>query len=229
MTRNDISFSDSWYGKKIQAYVMAYGLDYEFCRLYASDKGGMVLVYNSTMTCDGEFDAGELEGFVSMLSPVTIEAETMDFVPEGYKAYRRTLFKCVPHSSDIVSAEVKSNTELDTVFKILEEGFGIKEYDAWYADTSHRIRHGVSETFLWNSTTVTRLFDIDDFVFLSYIATGKADRGKGRARQLLYHLCGEFEKQGKTAYLYAKDERVSFYEGIGFHPVSCDIFYEKGV
>ena len=115
------------------------------------------------------------------------------------------------------------------MFKILDEGFDIKEYDAWYADTSHRIRHGISETFLWNSTTVTKLFDIDDFVFLSYIATGKADRGKGRARQLLYYLCSKFEKQGKTVYLFAKDERVSFYEGIGFQPVSCDIFYEKGV
>ena len=228
ITQGQYEFSDSWYGKKIRAYVSAYGLNYDFCRLYISDKGGKILIYNGTMTCDGEFDKGELESFAAMSSPVTIEASDSSFKPDGYTAYRKTLFRCKACENSILMSEIKVNSSLDDVYKILEEGFGLNEYDAWYADTSHRIRHGMSEVYLWNSTTVTKLFDIDGYVFLSHIATGKSDRGKGRARQLLYYLCSEFEKQGKSVYLYAKDERVSFYEGIGFQPVSTEIFYEKG-
>lgn len=224
---NAASFSDSWYGKKIQAYVNAYGLAYDFCRLYSSDKGGLMLVYNSTATIDGVFDRDELNDMIQLISPVTVECSDNAFVPDGYNQYCKTLFKGVSCVSEI--SDLKVNTCLDDVYHILEESFGLSEYEAWYADTSHRIRHGVSDVFLWNSTTVTKLFDIDNYVFLSHIATGTADRGKGRARQLLYHLCSKYEKQGKSVYLYAKDERVSFYEGIGFIPVSHSVFYEKGV
>ena len=220
-------FSDSWYGKKIQAYVEAYGLNYDFCRLYGSDKGGMLLVYNSTVTCDGSFDNGELESFVSMLEPVDIEVSDIGFNPEGYEKIRKTLFKGTSSESSVKADDIQINTALNDVYAVLEESFGLNEYDIWYTDTSHRIRHGMSDVFLWNSTTVTKLFDVNDYVFLSCIATGSADRGKGRARQLLYYLCSEFEKQGKSVYLYAKDERVSFYEGIGFKPVSQSIFYER--
>ena len=222
-------FSDSWYGKKIHAYVEAYGLSYDFCRLYSSDQGGMMLVYNSTMICDGNFDKNELEEFVSILDPVNIEVSDNFFKPVGYEKIRKTLFKGTADENSVRAEEVKVNTCLDDVYVILEESFGLKEYDMWYADTSHRIRHGMSDVFLWNNTTVTKLFDVNNYVFLSCIATGSKDRGKGRARQLLYYLCSEFEKQGKSVYLYAKDERVSFYESIGFKPVSSEIFYEKKI
>lgn len=227
ITEGNPVFSDSWYGKKIQAYVEAYGINYDFCRLYSSDKGGMILVYNSTMTCDGAFDKGELDSFISILDPITLEISDPLFKPERYEEIRKTLFKGISAENAVNSENIIVNSCLNDVYAVLEEGFGLTEYDSWYADTSHRIRHGMSDVFLWHSTTVTKLFDVKDYVFLSYIATGKADRGKGRARQLLYYLCGEYHKQGKEVYLYAKDERVSFYEGIGFKPVSTEIFYEK--
>ncbi len=222
-------FTDSWYGKKIRAYLEAYGTGYDFCRLYKADSGGRILVYNSTMTADGEFDRDELHGFINMLNPVTVEVSKR--IPlqldESYTAYTKTLFKGVSRENNIDSGAVMKNSQLKDVYNILEESFGLTEFDAWYTDTSHRVRHGVSDIFLYGNTTVTKLFDVDNFVFLSHIATGTADRGKGTARNLLYWLCDECKKQRKDVYLYAKDERVSFYEGICFEAVDKDIFYEK--
>ena len=226
---DESAFTDSWYGKKIRAYLNAYGAGYDFCRLYEADSGGYILVYNSTMTADGNFDKDELQGFINMLAPVTIEVSKRTPLQLGgeYTAYNKTLFRGVHRENNIDSDHIVKNAMLDKVYAVLEEGFGITEFEAWYTDSSHRIRHGVSDIFLYGSTTVTKLFDVDDYVFLSHIATGASDRGKGTARNLLYWLCGEYEKQGKEVYLYAKDERVSFYEGIGFEAVDSDIFYER--
>ena len=222
-------FTDSWYGKKIRAYLNAYGTGYNFCRLYEADSGGHILVYNSTMTADGNFDKEELQEFINMLAPVTIEAsKCMPLqLDNEYTAYNKTLFRGVYRENNIDTAYIVKNAMLDKVYNVLEDGFRLTEFGAWYTDSSHRIRHGVSDIFLYRSTTVTKLFDIDNFVFLSHIATGTADRGNGTARNLLYWLCGEYKKQSKEVYLYAKDERVSFYEGIGFEAVDSDIFYER--
>lgn len=227
----NIALSDSWYGKKIRAYLNAYGTKYDFCRLFGSEKGGYILVYNGTMTVDGNFDKDELNSFINMLVPVTIEVPryiTLQ-LENKYKKIRKTLFKAVSGENNIDLNYVKENTLLDKIFPILKEGFGITEYEAWYADISHRIRHGVSDIYLYKSTTVTKVFDIDGFVFLSHIATAKSGRGQGTAGNFLHWLCGEFEKQGKSVYLYARDERRTFYEQLGFIEIDSEFFYEKDI
>ena len=100
------------------------------------------------------------------------------------------------------------------------------DFDKWYVDISHRIRHGVSELYLYDRTTVTKSFDIDGYVFLSHIATAKSERGKETARRLLRCLAEKYNNEGKEAYLFARDHRRSFYESIGFEPVKEDILYE---
>lgn len=227
----NITLPDSWYGKKIRAYLNAYGTKYDFCRLFGSERGGYILVYNGTMTADGDFDESELNGFINMLSPVTIEMSRGAALHIGneYKRINKTLFKAVSGENNIDVSCVNQNTLLDNIFPILKEGFGITEYEAWYVDISHRIRHGVSDIYLYKSTTVTKVFDIDGFVFLSHIATAKSGRGQGTAGNFLHWLCGEFEKQGKSVFLYAKDERRTFYEQLGFIEADKEVFYEKDI
>lgn len=227
----NMTLSDSWYGKKIRAYLNAYGTKYDFCRLFGSERGGYILVYNGTMTADGDFDENELSGFVNMLSPVTIEVskQTALHPDGGYKQVNKTLFKAVSGENNVDINDVKQNTLLDNIFPILKDSFGITEYEEWYADISHRIRHGVSDIFLYKSTTVTKVFDIDGFVFLSHIATAPEGRGQGTAGNFLHWLCGEFEKQGKSVYLYAKDERRTFYKQLGFIEADKEVFYEKDI
>lgn len=227
----NITLSDSWYGKKIRAYLNAYGTKYDFCRLFGSERGGYILVYNGTMTADGDFDANELSGFVNMLAPVTIEVSRQMalYLDGSYKQVNKTLFKAVRGENNVDLDSVKQNVLLDKIFPILKDSFGITEYEAWYADVSHRIRHGVSDIYLYKSTTVTKVFDIDGFVFLSHIATAPECRGQGTAGKFLHWLCGEFEKQGKSVYLYAKDERRTFYEQLGFIETDNEVFYEKDI
>lgn len=227
----NVSLTDSWYGKKIRAYLNAYGTKYDFCRLYSSESGGNILTYNGTITADGDFESDELSGFISILNPTTVEVPNGQALKldKSYKASKIILFKASKNFNDIKLNGVKQNILLDKIFPILNESFGITEYESWYVDISHRIRHGVSDIFLFKTTTVTKVFDIDNFVYLSYIATAKCDRGRGNAGKLLHMLCGEYIKQGKSVYLYAREERRSFYESIGFIPEKNEILYEKDV
>ena len=226
---DNVCFGRNIIGGKIASAVTAYGTGYDFCRLYYADSGGYILAYNGSMLCDGVFDDNELSEFAGMLNADNIEMSSDNTLHIGceYKKVGRTLFELIPKENDIERGRVKQNTLLHECFEIISAGFGITDYDPWYVDISHRIRHGVSDIFLYNSTTVTKVFDYNGMVFLSHIATAPQARGKGTARSLLYYLCGELSRGGKKVYLYARDERRSFYEDAGFCPVRYDCFYEK--
>lgn len=227
----DVKLSESYYGYKIRSYLNAYGTKYDFCKLFANETGGVILVYNSTMIADGSFDESELDGFIQMLSPITVEVPgniSLD-LSEQYVRTERTLFKA---PDDICCGEdfgVKHNTFISECFPILSEAFGITEFDEWYVDISHRIRHGISDIYLYRTTTVTKSFDIDGFVFLSHIATAKSDRGQGTAGKLLKWICENQQKDCKDVYLYSKRERYTFYQSLGFEKVLTDIVYEKKI
>lgn len=229
--RTDVKLSESYYGYKIRSYLNAYGTEYDFCKLFANENGGVVLVYNSTLVADGSFDESELAGFIQMLKPITVEVP--DYISleldEQYSRTERTLFKAPDDICCSEKIDVKRNAFIADCFSILSEAFGITEFDEWYVDISHRIRHGVSDIYLYKTTTVTKAFDINGFVFLSHIATAKSDRGQGTAGKLLKRLCESLKKDCKDVYLYSKEERYTFYLSLGFEKVLTDTVYEKKI
>lgn len=224
----DIKLSESYYGYKIRSLLNAYGTSYDFCKLYTNEEGGTILTYNSTLIADGSFDESELDGFIEMLCPVTVEVSTnirLD-LSSDYIQTERTLFKAPKNLSCGEEIDVKHNAFMAECFPIISEAFGITEFDEWYVDISHKIRHGVSDIYIYKTTTVTKAFDINGFVFLSHIATASADRGQGNAARLIKWLGENYEKECKEVYLYSKKERYTFYQSLGFEPILTDIVYE---
>ncbi len=219
---------DSYYGRKILAAYKAYGAGYDFCKFY-SCKEGIIHIYNASMVIDGNIDVSETEMFINMTKPMVIEVSS-DIALQLSSAYarkHRTLFHVKSEETDIDFNNVKVNGCTDKCFEILTKSFdNIGNYDEWYVDISHKIRHNVSELYLFDSTTATQQFNINGFIFLSHIATAPEARGRGTARRLLYCLGKEAEKRGGEAYLFALDHRRSFYQSIGFEPVYEDTLYE---
>lgn len=225
--------TDSYYGKKIMAAYLAYGAKYDFCRFYACEdadgKTGTIHVYYAAMVIDGNVSNEDAETFINMIKPMTVEvsAETSLQLTVEYQRYHRTLFRLKQGDTDINFPDVKINNCMAESYIVLKESFeNMGDFDKWYVDISHRIRHGVAELYLYDSTTVTKSFDIDGYVFLSHIATAESERGKGTARRLLRCLAKKYNNEGREAYLFARDHRRSFYESIGFEPVKEDILYE---
>ena len=229
-------------GKKMLAYMRAYGPNYEFCRFYkiTGDYGGVgyMFIINSTLIIctDGELEPSEeLNLFVSMNVPFRIEGDQYVLegikIPERYQVLNRTIFELIPDDTPLESIEehVEFNPKLTDVYKILSEGFpNIADFSLWYTDTSHRCRHGISRVFTYrNSTTASAVFDIGSTVLIGQVATNIAARGRGYAREFLKWLAKFFNGLGKRAYLLALDVRVSFYQEIGFNIVGKEIVLER--
>lgn len=220
--------TESYYGYKILAAYRAYGAEYDFCKFYSSGDG-IVHIYNSSMVIDGNVDLSELEMFIKMTKPATVELSRLYALQTdlAYQKHNRTMFRLKPGETDVDADGVKVNNFTDKCYKILCESFeNMGNFENWYVDINHRIRHKVANLYLFDSTTATQQFNINGFVFLSHIATAKAARGKGTARRLLYYLAEKYKSENCKAYLWALDHRKSFYESIGFEPVAEDILYE---
>lgn len=228
-------------GKKMLAYMRAYGPSYEFCRFYriTDENGeGFMFIINSTLIIcgDGKLRASEeINLFVSMNVPFRIEGdrEILEEIKlsDRYQVLNRTIFELTTDDSPLESIEeqVDFNPKLPEVYKILSEGFpNIADFSLWYTDTSHRCRHGISRVFTYrNCTTASAIFDIGSTVLIGQVATTLSARGRGYAREFLRWLAKFFNGLGKRAYLLALDVRVSFYEEIGFKIAGREIVLER--
>ncbi|MCI7803899.1 MAG: N-acetyltransferase [Oscillospiraceae bacterium] len=221
-------------GRRILSYFNAYGTGYDFCRFFKSGES-VVLIINSTMLICGEtFDPEEINIFVDMHKPFRIEGNqrVIGMIKNGgYVSLHRTTFQLVSGENPVPEDEkdIDFSPRLDDVYSILNEGFpNLSDYPLWLADTSHRVRHGISRVMTYKScTTASISYDINDFVLVSQVATRVSARGSGYARRFLIWLAGYLEKQGKTAVLYALDIRESFYREIGFRAVGEEFVLEK--
>jgi len=218
----------TYYGYKILAAYLAYGAEYDFCRFYSCGDG-IVHIYNSAMVIDGDVDVSELEMLIEMAKPATVEvsSEMALRLSSCYLQYHRTLFRFKNNETDVNYEDVNVNRFTLDCYRILNESFeNMGDFDSWYVDINHRIRHQVANLYLFENTTATQQFNINGFVFLSHIATAEASRGKRTARRLLYCLAEKYKSEGSEAYLWALDHRKSFYVSIGFEPVAEDILFE---
>lgn len=228
-------------GRKMLAYLKAYGTGYDFCRFYkVTDKNarGFMFIINSTLIicADENLTANEeIKLFVNMNMPFRIEGtqkilEEIE-MPDIYQKLNRTVFELVPDgmTDNSITEYVEMNPNLKEVYGILSEGFpNISEFSLWYTDTSHRCRYGISRTFTYrNSTTASAVYDIEDVVLIGQVATTATARGRGYARDFLKWLAGFFNGLGKKAYLMALDVRVSFYREIGFKETEKEIVLER--
>ena len=228
-------------GRKMLAYMRAYGPNYEFCRFYKiTDENGIgfMFIINSTLIIcsDDNLEATEeIDLFINMNIPFRIEGsqKILEKInnPERYQKLNRTVFELIPDNTSLESIEehVDFNPHLPEVYRILSEGFpNIADFSLWYTDTSHRCRHGISRVFTYrNSTTASIMFDIENVVLIGQVATKTAARGSGYAREFLRWLAQFLNGLGKRAYLLALDVRVSFYREIGFREVESEIVLER--
>ncbi len=228
-------------GRKMLAYMKAYGAGYDFCRFYKitdeSGEGFMFIINSTLIICgDGCLEAtDELRFFIGMNLPFRVEGDSHILrnigLEEHYQTLNRTIFELVPDEScaSFIEEYVDFDPSLPEVYKILSEGFpNIADFSLWYTDTSHRCRHGISRVFTYRDcTTASVIFDIDNSVLIGQVATKLSCRGSGYARQFLKWLAYFFNNLGKRAFLLALDIRVGFYREIGFKEIEREIVLER--
>ncbi|MBE6853647.1 MAG: GNAT family N-acetyltransferase [Ruminococcus sp.] len=224
----------NYYGRKILSYYISYGTGYDFCRFFevsSDDTVGYMVQFNALIVIfsQGELESEELAQFIAMNKPFRVEApwivlKNLCDIP-GYGKLKRTMFEFTDHKPlKFDESKVIDEPSLDEIYNILEESFPtVADHGLWITEHSHKIRRGLSKIYLYNHcTTATVIFDVDDNVLVGQVATKPEARGKGYARDLLYWIGHTLSLEGKTVTLFALDYRESFYEEIGFKPVSVE-------
>lgn len=214
---------------KIMSNLQAYD-GYDFHSLYAGENVLIGRYYNDlvirTKGVVSEETAEELSlflrvcGFKSALCGVEIGVRLANM---GWdKVEENVLLKfagsLIPEGEALVPFEdIVVNPPLDEVFPVIKDGFPDVEYDGWYTDINHKIRHDVAKVYLYNGATVTAAADMNGAVYLTLLASAKAARGTGAAKNMLRSLGAFFEKQGKEACILCREELVPFYNKAGFY------------
>lgn len=227
-------------GKKMLAYLKAYGTDYDFCRFYKIEnnngRGFMFLINSTLIICsDNDIYDDEILHFAKMNMPFRIEGsqQIINKLSKDldYQVLGRTVFEMIPdeNSKNFNELQVEFNPDFKDVYQILSEGFpNIADFGLWYTDTSHRCRHGISKVFTYKGcTTASIVFDIENDVLVGQVATKINSRGSGFARDFLKWLALFLNNLNKRAYLLALDIRVSFYREIGFREVMRENVLER--
>ncbi|MCI7767462.1 MAG: GNAT family N-acetyltransferase [Oscillospiraceae bacterium] len=225
---SELILDESYYSGRIHAACEAYGTGYDFCRLYRLDSG-CGLIYNSSCVLSGNCDdPEEISEFIMINSPDMLECPVslgngLDL--PGYEKRRRILFeRRVRPEIDAVPEEAR----LMDMLGIVKDAFGETEPDLWYADMSHRIRHGVSRAFMCHGVSCACVdFVYHGAAYISQVATVSCERGKGYAKALLEMISLELIEKGIVPRLWAYDELAGFYRKAGFLPIDEDIIYFK--
>ncbi len=204
--------------QKIGALAACYGTKYDFCRFYKAGSSILCGLNNSYILygCD---NPDELAAFFTLSRFSDIFCAHMP----GEKLSRligcrcrlvnlmRFNGRCVSGSGVLQNTE--SDTPLEELYEILKTGFDI-EFEPWYLDISHRIRHGVTQTRRLENSALVIQHNINGAALLSQIATLPKSRGKGNASRLILSVCAELSPS--KVYVICEDKLLGFYKHIGF-------------
>lgn len=238
--REKAFLEQSWRGRQMLAYQKAYGGAYDFCRFFrviASEGNGWMFLFNATLLICAEetVPSEEICAFTAMHLPFRVECpsfllEALAQIP-NYQKLHRAAFTLTPSatSDQFCEADINFRPKLQDVYHILQEGFpNLLEYSLWLTDVSHRCRHGVSQVMTYkDSSTLTLIYDWNDYVLVGQVATKRAQRGSGYARDFLRWTAAQLAQQGKQAVLFALDVRISFYREIGFQEIASEYVLER--
>lgn len=235
------------YTRRIKSHFLAYGNHYDFCRFFLIESDdelvGLISCFYSSMMISTALDRtlsdnvlDEISDFILMNKPMSVEMEKSysDYISEKvkyeYSADVRTEFRFKAKNT-LPDLSVEELPKLSEVFEILKKCFPSvlsDENQLWLADTSHRVRRGLSQSFLLdNCTTATIQYIIDGTVLIGNVGTIPEERGKHYARNLLYWIGEKLTNDGFDVRLMARPNRVSYYEEIGFKEIGTDIVLER--
>ncbi len=202
---------------KIRALFKAYGLNYDFCRFYKQRNCLISSLDGAFVICNETKYYPELAEFISMngYSEIFCSEPTGKGLQPLLSAEmsRVNLLKyCGGWSNHL---EITENPSLSEVYEILQEGFGI-EFEPWYLDMSHRIRHGITQCFTLDGiSTLTVQHNLCGEALISQVATKLNARGQGSATKLIQAVCERLSPS--EVFVICEDRLLDFYRNAGFN------------
>lgn len=208
---------------KLRSLVAAYGVEAPFLKVYSGDNTAFTIMDGDAVLC-GNSDEARL--FLTM-DPSVRRVRTDEHNARLLADMWQTEATCgnvmTPGCAMTADAAVTAITPRE-YWPVIETVFGdtLPPFDAWYADVSHRWRHGLSRLMgIYENGEVAAVAmttaEDSDAMLIGAVATLPAYRGKGYAGKLVTTLAAIGQAEGKTVWLSPKNERAeALYTRLGF-------------
>lgn len=210
------------YSIRIKSLLNAYGTGYDFAVFYKqiNDNDEVTAIISKldgdfTISCDnGSFD--ELSEFIEVIGYTSCLCDELRNCNKIYDegvimaAERKIEFQ-LPH------IEVDEYPKLMDLFNF--EDYESADFEAWYVDVSHRIRHGCAKAYSVNvnneiisSGIFSSIYNND--AILTSVHTAPEFRRMGYGSALVSHMMCDV--QGKVYLMREMNKNERFYSRLGF-------------
>lgn len=225
-------FFDSFSATKIKANEMSYGFKYPFllfwCQYINANLTAVICKTEQSviLVANGNADLDEIKDFLSAVGYSSLEGEyelIKSLVGENVKAYN-VVFK----KSDCIGTPCPP-PNIGDVFKILygqkNKHIAPNKFEPFYADLSHKIRHGTASATLVNdSATAVASHITKNAAVISGVATLPDKQGNGLGAMALGSL--EQSLCGRNIFAAVDDAVLGFYLKSGYQPKYKIAIYE---
>ncbi|WP_050697119.1 GNAT family N-acetyltransferase [Anaeromassilibacillus senegalensis] len=226
-------FRRSAFACRIRATAEAYGLDYPFARFWVQGEHAALCLLDDVLVLDARpgADWEELASFVRMAGARTVlcaeEAAQKMLLPAFLAGEIMVL-----DTTDAPEPACEWNPSLRDVHALLcdceSASFVPPEFEPFYLDLSHRIRHGTARTVGFHQNGQLAACAIcsactEEAAVLSAVAVHPEFRRQGLGARAVRSLAASLHKQ-KTYIFRADGENEAFYRALGF--AGCGRFAE---
>lgn len=225
----DETFCPEVYGKKdifsvkIFSLFRAYGTKYPFIRFYAQKNNievtAVICILDNDITVSyiqNKADIEELTEFVNVMGFSTLLCDD-DFVLA--REYDSGIVMSSERKTEIACdyTDVDEYPYLFDLFNFVD--YGNVDFESWYVDISHRIRHGCAKAVTLNvdseiisSAIFSSIYEND--AILTAVQTKPEFRKSGYASALVSAMCCDV--MGTVFLMREKDKNESFYKKLLF-------------
>lgn len=176
---------------------------------------------NITIFCENVND--ELLEFIEAVGYNTVFADK-ELFPQYWSG--EVLMKFVRKPEAEISDNIDFNPTIREIYSVLErcrgEGFGVPDFDSFYPDMSHRVRHNLSRILAYRldgqaiACCMTSA-ETGNCAIISGVACLSEYRGKGYASKLVAKIV---EYLGdRDIFVFCRKELVGFYSRLGFSSI----------
>lgn len=202
--------------QKIRSLLLAYGTDFDFCRFFTAENLILAQLNGDFVISDFvETDVEELSEFLNFSGFSEIFcSEYLGNALEKRLDVKREIVNLMRFSGVPEKNELEIFAPADA-YRIIKTGFSF-EFEPWYLDMSHRVRHEVSRLYGLDGAALAVQYNLNGEALISQVATLPEKRGKGCARRLISAVCAELHES--EVFVLCEDRLLDFYGKIGFVP-----------
>lgn len=221
------------YGCKIAALAAAYGFEKSFVCFWLDAKNKVVFCQtDGDMIISGTvLDREETEAFLRAAGPTGILCAVKN---------AETLALPITQSGDILKKQLPqgSATKFDPaavnirdMYNLLEENGMVDEFEPFYLDLSHKLRHGTAMAFIQRTEKTLAGCAVvsaisEDAAILSAVAVKEEFRRQGIGTALIRQA--EAALPGKTMYVFReKEKNREFYRQLGYAKTDTWVYSKK--